>query len=143
MPEVQPRFGWPGLQLSYNVAEAITGGQLVERRTGNRLVGVAAAGSLRVCGVARWDVPATRASIQGPQVSDEFPLTVARRCVVAVTFTGAAVAGDRLIAGAAGAVTVIPAVTTPTAADVTNTRGIVGEAFEDVAGAGVGLAFIY
>jgi hypothetical protein len=66
MAEVQAKFGWPGKQISYTCAEAIVGGQVVERRTGTRLVGVAGAGSLVVAGVARWDVPATRATIQGP-----------------------------------------------------------------------------
>lgn len=135
MAEVQPRFGWPGLQVSFTCAEAIVGGQLVERRTGSRLVGVAGANSVRVAGVARWDVPAARASIQGPQVGDGNELVVARCVVIPVTFTGAAVAGDPLVATAAGQVT--PAGAAPDA------RFIVGQAFEDVGAGAVGLAYIF
>ncbi len=138
MASVQPVFGVEqgrGLRISYTAAEALTGGQLVERRTGNRLVGVAGAASNRVCGVAEFDVPAVRATAQGPQVGDGNEAGVTRMCVVPVTFTGAAAAGDKLVAGAAGAVT--PAGATPDA------RQVVGEAFEDVGGAGTGLALIY
>lgn len=135
MAEVQAHFGWPGNQLSFNVAEAIVGGQLVERRAGTRLVGVAAAGSVKVAGVARWDVPASRATIQGPQVSDEFPLTVARGVVIPVTYAAAANEGDKLIAAANGQVT--PAGANP------DSRTVIGEAFEAVALGAVGDAYIY
>lgn len=135
MAEVQPKFGANNLQISYTAAEAILGGQLVERRAGNRLVGVAGANSVRVCGVAKWDVPAARASIQGPQVGDGNELVVCRFCVIPVTFTGAAVAGDPLVATAAGQVT--PAGAAPDA------RFIVGQAFADVGAGAVGLAVIY
>lgn len=135
MAEVQAKFGWPGLQISYTCAEAVVGGQLVERRTGVRLVGVAAAGSLLVCGVARWDVPAARAIVGGPQVGDGNELTVARGVVIPVTFTAAATAGQKLIAAANGQVT--PAGAAPDA------RTVVGEAFEAVGIGAVGLAYIY
>jgi hypothetical protein len=144
---VQPKFGYPGLRISYTCAEAVLAGQLVERRTGTRLVGVAGAGSLKVCGVAQWDVPASRASIQGPQVADGFELTVLRACVVKVTFTDAAAVGDRLVAAAAGQVTPVPAADATSlatvAAGITATRGIVGEAFEAVSAGAVGLALVY
>lgn len=135
MAEVQAKFGWPGLQLSYTCAEAIVGGQLVERRVGTRLVGVAGAGSLHVCGVARWDVPATRATIQGPQVGDGFELTVARNVIIPVTASGAIAAGDKLVAAAAGAVAAAGA--TPDA------RLVVGEAFEAAVDAAIFYAYIY
>lgn len=134
MPSIQPRFGYPGLKISYNCAEAILGGQVVELRAGTRTVGVAAAGSLVVAGVAMHDVPAARASIQGPQVGDGFELTVITMAIVPVTFTAAATRGQRLITAAAGQVT--PAGAAP------DGRTLVGWAFEDVALGAVGLARI-
>jgi hypothetical protein len=135
MAEVQARFGWPGNQLSYTCAEAVVGGQLVERRTGTRLVGVAGAASLKVCGVARHDVPATKATIQGPQVGDGNELTVARNVIIPVTASGAVAVGDKLVAAAAGAVSAAGA--TPDA------RTVVGEAFEAAADGATFLAYIY
>jgi hypothetical protein len=136
MAEVQPKFGWPGLQISYTCAAAVTGGQIVERRTGTRLVGPAAAGSLVVAGVARWDVPAARTSIQGPQVGDGNELTVCRNCVVKVTAQGAITVGAKLIVGSiAGTAAVAGA--TPDA------RSVIGEAFEAAADGATFLAYIY
>jgi hypothetical protein len=136
MAEVAPKFGWPGLQVSYTCAAAVTGGQIVERRTGTRLVGPAASGSLVACGVARWDVPATRASIQGPQVGDGNELTVVRRCIIKVTAQGAITVGAKLIVGSvAGTAAVAGA--TPDA------RSIIGEAFEAASDTATFLAFIY
>lgn len=135
MAEVQIKFGWPGSQISYTCAEAIVGGQLVERRTGVRLVGVAGAASTKVAGVARWDVPAVRASIQGPQVGDGNELVVARRCWAPVTASGAIAVGDKLVAAAAGAVSAAGA--TPDA------RTVIGEATEAAANGVVFWAVIY
>lgn len=135
MPEVQVQFGYPGLQITYSVAEAIVGGQLVERRAGSRLVGVAGAASVKVAGVARWDVPATRTTIQQAQVGDGDELDVARGGVLKVTFAAAANEGDKLIAAAAGQVT--------PAGSSADPRTIVGEAFEAVASGAVGRAYIY
>lgn len=137
MAEVQAKFGWPGNQISYTCAEAIIGGQVVERRTGNRLVGVAGAGSTKVAGVARHDVPAARATIQGPQVGDGHELTVARGVVIPVTNSnaGAIAVGDKLIAAAAGKVAAAGA--TPDA------RTVIGEAFEAAAADATFLAYIY
>lgn len=134
MAEVQPKFGWPAKQLTYNVAEAIVGGQVVERRTGTRLVGVAGAASTKVCGVARWDVPATRTTIQQNQVGDGNELLVARDCVIRVTASGAVAVGDKLIAAAAGAVSAAGA--TPDA------RTVIGEATEAAADGATFLAYI-
>lgn len=139
MPGVLPRFGAPnsGSQISHTAIEAVIGGQLVERRVSalSRAVGVAAAGSLRVRGVAQHDVPAAATHIGGPVVNEEHGLTVFRNVVIPVTFTAAATGGDRLIAAAAGQVT--PAGLNPDA------RTLVGEAFDDVAAGAVGLAYIY
>lgn len=135
MPEVQIKFGWPGSQLSYTCAEAIVGGQLVERRVGTRLVGVAGAASVHACGVARHDVPAARATVQGPQVGDGNELTVARGVVVPVVASGAVAAGDKLIAAATGKVSAAGA--------APDARTIVGEAFEAAADGATFNAFIY
>jgi hypothetical protein len=138
MASIQSKFGVEGgrgLRISYTCNAAIVGGQLVARVAGNRLVDVAGANSPRVVGVAQWDVPVSRGWEGGPQVGDGHELTVIRLAVVPVTFTGAAVAGDKLIAAASGAVAVAGA--------APDSRFIVGEAFEDVAGAGVGKALIY
>lgn len=145
MAGIQARYGrpYPGGRRSFTCAEAVTGGQLVERRAGNDLVGVAAAGSQRVCGVAQHDVPAARASVQGPQVGDGHELTVLRNVYANVTFSAAAVAGDKLVATANGQVAPVAAVGTLDAADVDATRGIIGEADEDVALGAVGRALIY
>jgi hypothetical protein len=135
MAEVQPKFGWPANQISYTCAEAVVGGNVVERRTGTRLVGVAGAGSLLVAGVARWDVPATRATIQGPQVGDGNELVVARNCVIAVVASGAVTVGQKLIAAATGKVSAAGA--TPDA------RTVIGEAFEAAADGATFNAYIY
>lgn len=134
MAEVQIKYGWPGDQLTYTAAEAIVGGQIVERRSGSRLVGVAGAGSLVAVGVARHDVPATRVSVQGPQVGDGGELLVADDVVIRVTFAASATEGQKLVCAANGQVT--PAGATPDA------RTIIGTAFEAVASGAVGLARI-
>jgi hypothetical protein len=133
--EVQAKFGWPAKQLSYTCAEAIVGGNVVERRTGTRLVGVAGAGSLVVAGVARHDVPATKTTIQGPQVGDGNELTVARDCVIPVVASGAVTVGQKLIAAATGKVSAAGA--TP------DSRTVIGEAFEAAADGATFLAYIY
>lgn len=137
---------------SYTAVEAIAiptngAGLLVEARApggnpGVRFAGVAAATSLRVVGVARHDVPVARVSVGAPQVGEEHRLTVVSGVIALVTFVAAAAEGDLLIAAAGGQVTPIPAVTTPTAADVTNTRAIIGRAMAAVGAGAAGLAWI-
>jgi hypothetical protein len=122
---VQPKFGYPGLRISYTCNSAVTAGQLVERVTGTRLVQAAGVGSVRWCGVAQFDVPASRAFEGGPQVGDGNELVVLRFCVVKVQASGAIVAGDPLIAAATGKVSVAGA--------APDARFIVGQAFEDAA----------
>jgi hypothetical protein len=136
MAEVVPKFGWPGLQITYTAAEAIVGGQIVEHRTGTRVVGVAASGSTAVAGVARWDAPATRATIQGPQAGDGYELNVCRNCVVRVTAKGAVAVGDKLIVGSTAG-TASAAGATPDA------RTIIGQAFEAAADGATFLAYIH
>lgn len=135
MASVQAKFGFPGLKISMNAAEAIVGGQLVERRTGSRLVGPAGADSKAVCGVALNDVPVARTSISGPQVSDEYPLVVGRHGVYPVVASGAIAVGRKIKAGAAGVA--VAWVNTDDADE------IVGEAFEAIADGATGLALIY
>lgn len=131
---VQPKFGYPGLRISYTCNAAVLAGQLVARLNGTNLVTPAGAASTKVCGVALWDVPAARTSIQGPQVGDGNELVVVSGCIVAVTFAGAANPGDPLIAAATGQVDVSGA--TPDA------RTLIGRAHEAVGAGNVGLAFI-
>jgi len=138
MASVQTRFGvesGQGLRITYSAAEALVGGQVVERRTGTRLVGVAAAGSFLVVGVTLVDVPVTSAVLGGAKVSDGENVLVTRHAVVPVTFAAAATVGQKLVAAANGQVT--PAGLTPDA------RSVIGEAFEAVALGAVGLAYVY
>ena len=106
------------------VGEVIHGGQLVEARTGGR-IGVAAAGSVKVLGVALTDALAPEDFPEANGV-DTFGRTVVSAVpvptTVAVAYSGtevkakysaAAVFGDRLVAAADG--TVAPAAVTPDA----------------------------
>lgn len=119
---------------TYVPAETIVGGQLVEARASSR-VGVAAAGSLKVIGVAVTD-GATPESFTGTTTTTgttglptldatQVPgyVTVASGGIqVPVKFAAAAAFGDKLIAAANGTVT--PAGATPDA------RTIVGKCVE-------------
>ena len=139
MPGVQPVFHF-GLRVSFTPVSAVIGGQLVEHRAlganpGKRACGPAAAGSLKVAGVAHWDVPATAATTTGPKVGDEHALTVISNCIIPVTFTLAAAEGDPLIIGTVAG-QVAPAGVTPDA------RSLIGRAYEAVAAGAVGLARI-
>lgn len=133
----QTKFGnWTGLRISYTCNSAVTAGQVVERITGTRLVQPAGAASVRVAGVAQWDVPASRAFEGGPQVGDGNELVVIRLAVVnRVQASGAIVAGDPLIAAASGQVSVAGA--TPDA------RTVIGQAFEDAANGNFFAALIF
>lgn len=133
---------------TYEVSVAVTGGQLVEPDSTTGKVKPATAGSLAVLGVAMADANTAASNPTSPlNVSWAQPeVAVAYGpAEFVVTYTAAATFGQLLIAGAAGAVTPIPAITTPTAADVTATRGIVGRCTEPagVSAAGPGKARIY
>ncbi len=121
--------------------EAILGGQLVEARAAGR-IGVAAAGSLKVLGVAVTDATSPELTVTEPAlVNGRSVLNAALLPVnvgvayggieVPVTFSGAAAFGDRLVATANGQVG--PAGATPDA------RTIVGVC---TAPAGVGAAAV-
>ncbi|GAA5154765.1 hypothetical protein GCM10023340_38840 [Nocardioides marinquilinus] len=107
---------------SYAAAETIVGGQLVEGRAASK-AGVAAAGSVKVLGVARNDAVATLVVEPVGGVLDTAPLGtrvgVEKNVEVPVKYAAAANFGDKLIAASAGRVT--PAGATPDA------RTIVGE----------------
>jgi phosphoribosylformylglycinamidine (FGAM) synthase-like amidotransferase family enzyme len=93
----------------------VTAGTLLEvSATGT--VGPAGANSLKVVGVAAFD------AASGAQVA------IHRAGVQELVASGGVTAGDVLVAAAAGQVSTLAAVTTPTPADVTNTRAIVGVA---------------
>ncbi|MGI8682065.1 MAG: hypothetical protein ACR2JO_08040 [Mycobacteriales bacterium] len=111
---------------TYVPAEQILGGQVVEARAASR-VGVAAAGSLKVLGVAVTDGINPEAFVGTSTVVNGLPtlnaVQLPGHVVVAdsgievpVTYAAAAAFGDRLIAGAAGTVT--PAGLTPDARSV-------------------------
>lgn len=102
MADVQTKFGFPGLRVTYNAAEALVGGQIAEHRAGTRIVGVAGAASNKVAGVVLNDVPVARKSVSGLQVGDGMEAVVVTDCVISVVASGAVNEGDRLITAAAG-----------------------------------------
>lgn len=110
MPGVIPRFTTG--PVTYTVAEAVKGGQLVEARAGGK-IGVAGDGSLKVLGVATRDArppqSATGTTADGfPVLNVEANISefVAVGCFAQypVVFAEAAAFGDRLAAAANGQV---------------------------------------
>lgn len=97
--------------------------RLVERAADGSVI-LAAAGSVLVDGVAKW----TDATVGND-------VTVERGQGLRVEFAAAAAPGTKLVAAATGKVT--PAGATPDA------RTIVGKTLDNVAGAGLGSAYIY
>lgn len=113
---------------TYVPAEAVVGGQVVEARASSR-VGVAAAGSLKVLGIAVTDginpeafvgTPTTPTNglptIDATQLPGHVVVAFGGIVVAGVKYANAAAFGDRLIAAANGAVT--PAGATPDARTV-------------------------
>lgn len=119
---------------TYEVNVAVTGGMVVEVDAATGKVKPATANSGKVLGVALADAnpagsdptnPISMGAWARPEVA------VARGpAEVYVTYTGAATFGDLLVSAANGQVSVVAAVTTPTAADVTSTRNIIGRCTE-------------
>lgn len=103
----------PGDPVTFTASADITAGQLAAV-TGNRTVGPAAANSTAVVGSAAFD------AASGEKV------TILKGGVQNILASGAIAAGALVVAATAGKVSALAAVTTPTAADVTNTRAIVG-----------------
>lgn len=131
MAAVTAKFSSP--QATYVPAEAILGGQVVEARAaigGIGRIGVAAAGSLKVLGVALTDATtpelrsSTPATVNGRPVLDaaQLPVNVAVAASgkeVPVIYSAAAAFGDKLIAAALGQVA--PAGVTPDARSIVGT----------------------
>lgn len=114
----------PTLQLgpvTYSCAEDVSAGQLVEGRTGG-LIGVAAAKSGKVLGVAMKDGAATETTSGSPLVLDaprvQIPVAQAP-ATIRVTYAAAATFGARLTAAASGQVTLATATGTDDSGTVT------------------------
>lgn len=93
----------------------IVGGKLVQI-SGPGAIATASANSTKVDGVASCDA----------KTNDS--ITVYSRGEQLVLAVGLVTAGDQVVAATGGGVSSLAAVTTPTAADVTNTRAVVGHA---------------
>lgn len=118
MPEgLIPYFDLGYRPLTFTASAAVTKGRLVEI-TGNRTVGPAAAGSLKVAGVALKDAAINEL------------VDVADVGVWPLTAGGAIAAGDRLQSGALGVVVVAAAVDVAGSFDP---RAIIGQALEAIA----------
>jgi hypothetical protein len=105
----------PGQALTLKASATTTAGQVVAV-SGVGTVAPAGANSGAVVGVAAFDAAA----------NDN--VTIYAGGVQSVLASGTVTAGDIVVSGAAGTVATLAAVTTPTAADVTNTRAILGVA---------------
>lgn len=105
----------PGQALTLKASGTITAGQVVAV-SGVNTVAAAGANSGAVVGVAAFNAVA----------NDN--VTIYAGGVQSVLASGTVTAGDIVVSGAAGTVATLAAVTTPTAADVTNTRAILGVA---------------
>lgn len=131
---------------TFEVSAAVTGGQLVVPTTGGK-VGPAGAAAANVLGVALNDAQPAGSAPTNP-INTGWPspqVAVARDCDIRVTYATGANFGDLLVSAANGQVSPVAAVTTPTAADVTNTRAIIGRCTEPagVTAGAVGRARIY
>lgn len=104
----------PGEALNGTASAAITGGKMVAV-SGDGTVATAGANADDWVGVAGHDVAAS-----GDKV------LIHAGGVQRLLASGTVTAGDLVVCAAAGLVASLAAVTTPTAADVTNTRAIVG-----------------
>lgn len=112
MADYVPLFK-PGAAVTSTTSAIVTGGTLLIV-TGSGTVGPGTAKSPAWVGVAAQD------AASGATVG-YFSGGVQR-----ILASGLVTAGDIVVAGAAGTVATLAAVTTPTAADVTDTRAIVG-----------------
>lgn len=119
----------------------VLGGQLVEPDTGGKIK-PATANSVKVLGVAYTDAQPAGTNPTSPlNVSWNHAETAIEYgpADVYVTYSASANFGDLLVCTGSGQVGPLAAVTTPTAADVTNTRAIVGRCTDP---AGVGSATV-
>lgn len=121
MPEYIPVFK-PGEDVTATASAAIVGGQLVGVSGAGSVAPVTAAASPSWVGVATTD------AASGAKVGWTSGGVQELTCTTAVT------AGDLVVpSGTAGQVATLAAVTTPTAADVSGTRAIVGVALTSAA----------
>src|SRR5881392_1532210 len=104
-----------GKRKTRKASADIVGGKVVHI-SGVGTVATATANSTKVDGVAAFDV-STNGSVTVYSGGEQLVLAV-----------GTVTAGDLVVAAAAGGVSSLAAVTTPTAADVTNSRAILGKA---------------
>ena len=128
MAEWLPKFK-PGDTWTSTASATITAGQLLVV-SGVNTVGPAGANAVNHVGVAMSD--AASGAI----------VTVAMPQIATLTASGAITAGDLVVPAAAGAVSTLAAVSTPTAPDVTNTRAIVGVALTTAVGNLVTVFFV-
>lgn len=105
----------PGQAITRQASATITGGQLVAV-SGVGTVAAAGANAVNWIGVAAFD------AVNGDN------LAIYTGGVQRLVASGTVTAGDQVVPAAAGQVSTLAAVTTPTAADVTNTRALVGVA---------------
>lgn len=121
MPDNIPVFK-PGQDITLTTSAAVTGGQLLVTSGSGTVAPAAAASAVNWVGVAVQD------AASGAKVG------ITSGGVQELTCTTAVAAGDLVVAsGTAGQVATLAAVTTPTAADVTGTRAIVGLALTSAA----------
>lgn len=109
----------PGAAVTFTAEAAVTAGQLVIV-TGDREISPATAKSAAWVGVAAFDAAIGES------------VTVLTGGVQKIVAASDVTAGDIVVAAADGKVATLAAVTTPTAADVTDTRAIVGIALTSV-----------
>lgn len=106
---------------THTTSGAVTGKQMLAV-SGDGTVAAAGANAANWVGVAAFD------AASGARV------TVHRSGIQLLVATGTVTAGDLVVCAAAGTVSSLAAVTTPTPADVTNSRAIVGVALTTAAG---------
>lgn len=119
MADFLPKFK-PGQSWTATTSADVVGGKLLAV-SGDGTVAHAAANSIAVVGVAAFDA------------SSGEVVTVFSPKIAVLVSSGTITAGDQVVAGTAGVVTALAAVTTPTPADVTNSRAIVGTALTTAA----------
>lgn len=127
MAEFLPLFK-PGESYTATLSADVTAGQALII-TGDGTVGPGTANSIAYCGVA------------GADASNGGVVTVFAPKVAWMTSSGAITAGTQVTLAASGAVQALAAVTTPTAADVTNTRATIGVALTTAASNRVKILF--
>lgn len=127
MAEFLPLFK-PGQSYTATTSADVTAGQALIV-SGDGTVGPGTANSIAYAGVAAAD--ATNGNV----------VTVYRPAVAWMTSSGAITAGAQVVLAASGAVSALAAVSTPTAADVTNTRATVGLAMTTASGNRVKVLF--